>query len=72
MDAFVALVFQRYVPPPIAVKVAELPLHMVLSGPALAVGGLLTKTVTLSESVQPVTDEVTVTVYVVVVAGLTV
>ena len=69
--AAVAPVLHAYVPPPVAVNVVDLPLHIVALVPASAVGTALTVTVTLSVDVQ-LDPLVTVTVYVVLDTGDTV
>jgi hypothetical protein len=61
--ALVAPVDHKYVPPPVAVKVAELPTHIVLLPVILQLGGSLTVSVLLQELVQPAAL-VTVTEYV--------
>ena len=64
MDAEVLPVFQRYVPPPVAVRVVFCPLQIVLPAPAFAFGSAFTVTVFGSDAVHPCAS-VTVSVYVV-------
>jgi hypothetical protein len=45
-------VLHKYVPPPVAVKVVDLPLQIVAFVPASAVGTAFTVTITLSVDVQ--------------------
>lgn len=66
--AVVTPVFQEYVPPPVAVRVAGCPVQIVTFDPAFAFGNALTVTVAGSVSVQPF-PSVTVSVYVVGVVG---
>jgi hypothetical protein len=68
--AVVAVVFHTYVPPPLAVKVVLVPLHIVTSNPAFANGNGVTVTTTASVAEQP--DALTITLYVVVAPGVTV
>jgi hypothetical protein len=71
--AVVAPVLQAYEPPPVAVSTLLWPTQIVDGlAPAAAIGKELTVTVVVVVAVQPVDEFVTVTVYVVVVAGLTV
>ena len=69
--AVVALVLHRYVMPPDAVRVVEPPVQITF-WPAIATdGNVFTVTVLLEDALQPFTS-VAVTVYVVVVSGVTV
>jgi hypothetical protein len=63
ITAPVAPVDHKYVPPPVAVKVAELPTQIVLLPVISQLGGGLTVSVLLQELVQPA-PLVTVTEYV--------
>ena len=68
----VALVFQRYVLAPLAVRVVEEPAHIAaLAGLIDTDGGEITVTVDPAEFVQPLMS-VPVTVYVVVIVGVAV
>ena len=63
ITAVVAPVDHKYVPPPVAVKLADVPAHIVLLPVILQLGGLLTVSVLLQELVHPA-PLVTVTLYV--------
>jgi hypothetical protein len=65
VDAVLAELLQEYVPPPVAVSVADCPEQIVWSVPALAEGGeVLDVITTLSVAVHPPVVFVTVSVYV--------
>ena len=56
--------FHRYDPPPVPVKVVEVPDVIVTSSPLFAVGPGFIPTITVEVAVQPLVVSVTVTVYV--------
>jgi hypothetical protein len=64
IELVVSPVFHAYVPPPVAVNVADVPDTIVISVPALAVGPGLFTAVAIAVAVQPLLGSVTVTVYV--------
>lgn len=73
IESFVEPVLQRKAVPPDATSVVEPPMQMDgLTGVMLQMGVGFTITVTEQEEVHPLSPSVTVTVYVVVTAGLTV
>ena len=53
MVAVVAPVLHKYVPPPLAVRVALNPVHMVWGDPALATGSGFTVMILEADAVQP-------------------